>query len=145
MREQVGTVNILEPRLYPRYPNRATRLRRGAVMVSHEQVEREITERERYGYEELRARRRLEAAQHLEDLAVVARQMAEDLRGQPGESGQVAANDTAYGRLYWLRTQLGYVVNTLGVGLPLRWVQRVVAKEYGTLLTQLERARADGD
>jgi hypothetical protein len=108
-------------------------------------VEREIAERERYGYEELRARKRLEAAERLEDLARVATKMAEDLRGESGESGQVAANDTAYGRVYWLRTQLGYVVNTLGVGLPPRWVQRVVAKEYGTLLTQLEKRRVEGE
>jgi hypothetical protein len=94
-------------------------------------VTSEIAERAVYGYEELRARKRLEAAARLEELALIAAAMAKDLRGEPGESGQVAANDTAYGRVYWLRTQLGYVVNTLGVGLPERWVRRVVAQEYG--------------
>ncbi len=94
-------------------------------------VAAEIAERNRYGYEELRGMKRLAAAERLEELAAIAKAMAADLRGQEGESGQTAANDTAYGRVYWLRTQLGYVVNTLGVGLPERWVQRVVEQEYG--------------
>lgn len=94
-------------------------------------VNAEIAERQRYGYEELRAQKRLEAATRLEELAAIAEAVAADLRGEDGESGQVAANDTAYGRVYWLRTQLGYVVNTLGVGLPERWVRRVVEREYG--------------
>lgn len=94
-------------------------------------VEREIAERQRYGYEELRTKKRLEAADRLEELAAIAKAVAADLRGEEGESGQIAANDTAYGRVYWLRKQLGYVVNTLGVGLPERWVQRVVEREYG--------------
>lgn len=90
-----------------------------------------LADRERYGFEELRAKRRNDAANRLEELAAIAKAMVQDLRGQPGESGQVAANDTAYARVYWLRRELGYVVNTLGVGLPERWAQRVVAREYG--------------
>ena len=84
-------------------------------------------------YAEERRRKRFEAAARVEELAAIAKQMATDLRGEEGESGQVAANDTAYGRVYWLRKQLGYVVNTLGPpGPPDSWVTRVVEREYGS-------------
>jgi hypothetical protein len=90
-----------------------------------------LADRQTYGFDELRARQRNLAADRLEELAAIAQAMVTDLRGQPGESGQTAASDTAYARVYWLRREIGYVVNALGVGLPPRWAQRVVSKEYG--------------
>ena len=78
--------------------------------------------------------RRLNAANQLEDLIVVAKQMVLDLRGVPSREGQEDADLTAYGRVYWLRKRLGYVVATLGVGHPTSWVTRYVEKHYGKLL-----------
>lgn len=49
------------------------------------------------------------AANELEDLAIIAKIMVNDLReGKPN----------AYGRVYWLRRQLSYVVAGLGIGIP---------------------------
>lgn len=49
------------------------------------------------------------AANELEDLAAVAKLMVTDLReGKPN----------AYGRVYWLRKQIGHIVAGLGVGVP---------------------------
>jgi hypothetical protein len=97
-------------------------------------VEREVADRERYGFNELRDRKRLEAAGQLEELAVALKQVVIDLRGEPGESGQQAASDTAYARVYWLRWKLGHVVADLGIGLPPTWARRVVEREYEQLL-----------
>lgn len=81
-------------------------------------------------YAESRRRKRMEAAARIEELAAIAKAMVLDLRGE-GES-QEDADLTAYGRVYWLRKQVGYVVATLGPpGPPDSWVTRVVAKEYG--------------
>lgn len=49
------------------------------------------------------------AANELEDIATIAKLMVTDLReGKPNP----------YGRVYWLRKQLGYTVAGLGVGVP---------------------------
>lgn len=50
------------------------------------------------------------AANQLEDLAIIAKFMVTDLR--EGE-------DNPYGRVYWLRKQLGYIVANLGQGVPI--------------------------
>lgn len=49
------------------------------------------------------------AANQLEDLAVIAKFMVTDLR---------EGADNPYGRVYWLRKQLGYLVADLGIGVP---------------------------
>lgn len=50
-----------------------------------------------------------QAANELEDLAMIAKLMVTDLR---------EGKDNPYGRVYWLRKQLGYTVAKLGVGVP---------------------------
>lgn len=80
-------------------------------------------------YAEQRRRQRYEAAARLEELAAIAKAMVLDVRGD-GES-QEDADLTAYGRVFWLRRQLGYVVASLGAGAPASWVMRAVEKEYG--------------
>jgi hypothetical protein len=91
-----------------------------------------------YSYGELRLKRRIDAANQLEELITVAKQMVLDLRGKPTRESQEDADLTAYGRGYWLRKRLGYVVATLGVGHPTSWVTRYVEKHYGKLLTSKE-------
>lgn len=108
-------------------------------------VEREIADRQRYTYDKLRERRRLDAADRVEELAAIAKALVTDLRGQPGESGQQAANDTAYGRVYWLRRELGRVVATLGIGLPEPWVLRVVDREYGADAGWSDKVSREGE
>lgn len=49
------------------------------------------------------------AAHQLEDLAIIAKLMVTDLRD---------GDDNPYGRVYWLRKQLGYIVANLGQGVP---------------------------
>lgn len=93
-------------------------------------VEKAIEELRLNGYEELRTRKRLEAANRLEELTAIAKQVVIDLRGQDGAAKQQAASDMAYARVYWLRRELGHVVATLGVGLPDGWRLRLVAQEY---------------
>jgi hypothetical protein len=87
-----------------------------------------------YSYNELRLKRRRDAADQLEELIIVAKQMVLDLRGEPSRESQEDADLTAYGRVYWLRKRLGYIVATLGVGHPTSWVTRYVEKHYGKLL-----------
>lgn len=84
-------------------------------------------------YAEQRRRVRLEAADRVEELAAIAKQVALDLRGDPDDrASQEDADLTAYGRVYWLRTQLGYVVSSLGrPGTPPSWVRKLVEREYG--------------
>lgn len=105
-------------------------------------VAREVADRQRYGFEEYRTRKRLEAAERLEELLVAAQRVIVDLRGQAGESGQVAASDTAHARVYWLRKQLGYLVADLGVGLPPHWTTKVVEQEYAKLLSTNEEGKS---
>lgn len=86
-------------------------------------------------YEEHRTQQRLEAADRLEELVITAKQMVIDLRANPapdtaGREAWLRSNDMAYARLYWLRREIGYVVNQLGVGLPPNWTIRQVTKEY---------------
>lgn len=97
-------------------------------------IKQKIAERERYGVEELRTKKRLEAAEQLDRLIVVANQVALDLRGKEGEREQLNANDTAYARLYWLRKQLGHVVADVGTGAPTAWRMKALTHEYGKLL-----------
>lgn len=92
-------------------------------------VEREVADRERYSYAELRRKKRFEAAARLEELAAIAKQMVLDLRGEGGSEED--ADLTAYARVYWLRKQLGYVVAPLGVGAPDSWTTKVAEREYG--------------
>lgn len=84
-------------------------------------------------YAEMRRRTRLEAADRVEELAAIAKQIVLDLRGDPDDrASQEDADLTAYGRVYWLRRQLGYVVANLGrPGAPERWVSKLVEREYG--------------
>lgn len=109
-------------------------------------VKEEIRERDQLTYAEQRRKKRFEAAAQLEELIAVAKQVVLDLRGEPNATARerVYSDDTAYGRVYWLRTQLGYVVAKLGYGAPATWVKKVVGKEYGTLLTRLEKATVEG-
>jgi hypothetical protein len=94
-------------------------------------VNAEIAERKELGYAGQRRRKRMDAAARVEELAAIAKQLVLDLRGEGGS--QEDADLTAYGRVYWLRKQLGYVVNTLGPpGPPDSWVTRVVEREYGS-------------
>lgn len=51
----------------------------------------------------------LNAAAQLEDIAVIAKMMVTDLR---------EGADNPYGRVYWLRRLMTYVVNDLGAGTP---------------------------
>lgn len=51
----------------------------------------------------------LNAAHQLEDIAVIAKAMCNDLR---------EGADNPYGRVYWLRKQMSYLVATLGEGVP---------------------------
>lgn len=51
----------------------------------------------------------IKAANELEDLAIIAEIMVNDLR---------AGKDNPYGRVYWLRKQLSYTVAGLGEGVP---------------------------
>lgn len=85
-------------------------------------------------YAEMRRRVRLEAADRLEELTTIAKQVALDLRGDPDDqASQEDADLTAYGRVYWLRRQLGYVVVSLGgPRAPDRWVTKLAEREYGT-------------
>jgi hypothetical protein len=80
----------------------------------------------------MRRRVRLEAADRVEELAVIAKQIVLDMRGDPDDrASQEDADLTAYGRVYWLRTQLGYVVASLGQpGTPPSWVRKLVKSEY---------------
>lgn len=94
----------------------------------------------RLSYAESRREARLRAAAQLEDLIVVAKQVVLDLRGEPTREGQDDADLTAYGRVFWLRRQLGYVVGSLGVNAPATWVMNLAGKRYGTLL---EKANAE--
>lgn len=83
-------------------------------------------------WQQSRNRKRLEAAARVEELTIVAKQLVLDLRGEPGDRrSQENADLTAYGRVYWLRKQLGYVVASLGSGAPDAWVTKVVEREYG--------------
>lgn len=84
---------------------------------------------ERVNYAEQRRQQRYAAAARLEELAAIAKTMVLDLRGD-GESRE-DADLTAYGRVFWLRRQLGYVVASLGAGAPPTWVTRVAEREYG--------------
>lgn len=92
-------------------------------------LEGELLDRAQYTHDELRAKRRAEAAERLEELAAIAKAMAADLRGT-GSSDE-DADLTAYGRVYWLRKQVGYVVAKLGYGAPDTWVTKVAEREYG--------------
>lgn len=94
-------------------------------------------------WQQSRDRKRLDAARRLEELVALAQQMVLDLRGA-GDS-QEDADLTAYGRVYWLRKQVGYIVSDLGHGAPDTWVTKVVEKEYGTLATRNERVRVLGE
>lgn len=80
-------------------------------------------------WQEQRNRQRSEAADRLDELAAIMKQVALDVRGE-GNSDE-DADLTAYGRVFWLRRQLGYVVASLGHGAPATWVTRVAEKEYG--------------
>ncbi len=84
-------------------------------------------------YAEQRRRVRYEAADRVEELAAIAKQIVLDLRGDPDDrASQEDADLTAYGRVYWLRKQLGYVVASLGQpGTPARWVTKLAEREYG--------------
>lgn len=83
-------------------------------------------------YAEMRRRTRFEAAARVEELAAIAKQIVLDLRGDPDQASQEDADLTAYGRVYWLRRELGYVVASLGrPGAPARWVSKLVEREYG--------------
>lgn len=67
----------------------------------------------------------LNAANELEDIAAMAKQMADDLRnGAPN----------AYARVYWLRWRLGLIVRTLGVGVP-QYLDRI-GSEYEQYLQE---------
>lgn len=85
-------------------------------------------------YAEQRRRLRFEAAARVEELAAIAKQIVLDLRGDVDDrASQEDADLTAYGRVYWLRTQLGYVVASLGQpGPPPSWVRKLVKSEYET-------------
>ena len=61
----------------------------------------------------------LKAADELEGLAIIAKQMCIDLRN---------GVDDPYARVYWLRRQFGYVVADLGFG-PVRHLD-VIEAEY---------------
>lgn len=50
-----------------------------------------------------------EAANRLEELTIVGKEIVLSLRSGDEES---------YAKMYWLRRELGYIVNTLGVGVP---------------------------
>lgn len=86
-------------------------------------------------YEAHRTQRRLEAANQLEELLVAAQQIVLDLRANPtpdtvDREEWLRSNDMAYARVYWLRRELGYVVNKLGVGLPPNWMIKQIIEEF---------------
>lgn len=88
-------------------------------------------------YEAHRTEQRLEVADQLEELVIAAKQMVIDLRANPdadtaGREEWLRSNDTAYARVYWLRRELGYVVNQLGVGLPPNWAVKKIIAEYAS-------------
>lgn len=53
--------------------------------------------------------KRQEAANRLEELAIIAKTMVEDIRTGDGPADP-------YSLLYWLRTEVGRVVATMGAG-----------------------------
>lgn len=82
-------------------------------------------------WEQQRDAKRLAAAARIEELIEIQKQLVLDLRGTPDKAGRDDADLTAYGRVYWLRKQVGYVVASLGVGAPDSWVTRLAEREYG--------------
>lgn len=89
---------------------------------------------------------RFEAAARVEELAAIAKQVVLDLRGGDTADQQEDADLTAYGRVYWLRTQLSYVVASLGPpGPPPSWVRRLVDREYGADAGWGDKVNREGD
>ena len=63
----------------------------------------------------------LKAAAELEDIAVIAKTMCNDLRdGAPN----------AYARVYWLRKRMSVIVSNLGFGTPTPSVLATIEREY---------------
>lgn len=60
-------------------------------------------------------------ASQLEDIAVIAKTMCNDLR---------EGADNPYARVYWLRKQLGYAVAMLGQGNPSAKQQQEIEDHY---------------
>lgn len=78
---------------------------------------------------EHRAARAINASYRIGELSALARQVELDLRdGAPD----------AYARVYWLRRELGYVANELGVGLPDHAALRRVEAEYTALVVDAD-------
>lgn len=96
-------------------------------------------------WQQQRNRKRLEVSHQLEELTIIAKQMVQDLRGEPGNRlSQENADLTAYARVYWLRKQIGYLTRELGFETPPTWATKLVEKEYGTELARAEKRRLEG-
>ena len=88
----------------------------------------------------LEARKLREAAAELENLTVMMKQAVLDLRAnseRASRGGQTHASESlndAYARAYYLRRELGRVVATLGVGVPVNYRLRGVETAYRALI-----------
>jgi hypothetical protein len=69
----------------------------------------------------------LQAARCLEDLTVIMKEMARNIRN--------GSETDAYAAVYWLRREIGYVTATLGGGVP------NTSKVAGRYLAQIEERR----
>ena len=70
----------------------------------------------------MRREKEVDAASRIEELMIIAKEMILRLRlGQEPDS---------YAAVYWLRRELGYVVATLGVGVPDTTVVEPYYHEY---------------
>jgi hypothetical protein len=103
-----------------------------------------VPENKSESWQQQRNRKRLEVSHQLEELTIIAKQMVQDLRGEPGNRlSQENADLTAYARVYWLRKQIGYLTRELGFETPHTWATKLVEKEYGTELARAKRERTE--